>query len=379
MEVDASASFEITQVKALQGHSDRVWHLAWSPSGNLLASCSGDKTILSSSSSSSSSATNNEHWPLALFRGPAHLLHLAAAVSALVVVAVVAREHIHLWGREGTEWVCKAILEEGHQRTIRRVEWSPCGRYLASASFDATTSIWENQQGEFECIATLEGHENEVKGVAWDASGALLATSSRDKMESNKEFECVSVLHGHTQDVKSVKWHPTKEVLVSCSYDDTIKLWADDQDDWYCLDTLTGHTSTVWEVALSKDGERMGTATHHHHHHHHHQYSPPHRLRMASTGDIIRVDWSAGGLIVSGAADDTLRIFALDAASSSADGHQEPYRLLCEKTQAHSSDINCAQNVEPMALHTWCPTDPTLLASCGDDNAVRIWQVARKA
>jgi WD40 repeat protein len=116
-------------------------------------------------------------------------------------------------------------------------------------------------------------------------------------VESNKEFECVSVLHGHTQDVKSVKWHPTKEVrhtrhpahglhpfsttgggrgggalttkrrvaweqvLVSCSYDDTIKLWADDQDDWYCLDTLTGHTSTVWEVALSKDGERMGTAT----------------------------------------------------------------------------------------------------------------------
>lgn len=58
--------------------------------------------------------------------------------------------------------------------------------------------------------------------------------------------------------VVRVAW---EQVLVSCSYDDTIKLWADDQDDWYCLDTLTGHTSTVWEVALSNDGERMGTAT----------------------------------------------------------------------------------------------------------------------
>jgi len=51
---------------------------------------------------------------------------------------------------------------------------------------------------------------------------------------------------------------PLLQVLISCSYDDTIKLWADDQDDWYCLDTLSGHTSTVWEVALSKDGGRMG-------------------------------------------------------------------------------------------------------------------------
>ena len=58
-------------------------------------------------------------------------------------------------------------------------------------------------------------------------------------------FELVSVLHGHGGDVKAVCFDACSrlrddDLLASCSYDDSIKLWGDDGDDWSCRATLTG-------------------------------------------------------------------------------------------------------------------------------------------
>lgn len=176
----------------LRGHTDRAWHVAWSPSGEQLASCSSDKTV-------------------------------------------------RIWSRiqGGDSWTCSAILEEAHTRTIRACSWSPSGRYLATASFDATTAIWELQGGVWEqvtpaacrmhacmhnvwpmpvCaikVATLEGHENEVKCVAWSPDGSHISTCGRDKSvwvwESipGNEYECVDVKHGHSQ----VLWEHLPEPL----------------------------------------------------------------------------------------------------------------------------------------------------------------------
>ncbi|KAL4590401.1 hypothetical protein LXL04_003330 [Taraxacum kok-saghyz] len=116
-------NLKLTEVQRLEGHTDRVWGLAWNPTTSadgvpaILASCSGDKTV-------------------------------------------------RIWQRRSpssTSFDCKAVLEDRHTRTVRSCSWSPSGKQLATASFDATTTICEQNGTDFECVSTLEGHENEVK------------------------------------------------------------------------------------------------------------------------------------------------------------------------------------------------------------------------
>mmetsp|Transcript_19826 Transcript_19826/g.44949 ORF Transcript_19826/g.44949 Transcript_19826/m.44949 type:complete len:438 (+) Transcript_19826:72-1385(+) len=323
----------------LSGHEDTVWAVAWSPNGKFIASCSSDRSV-------------------------------------------------RIWGesRAGT-WSCLATLDDGQTRTIRNLAWSPCSRYLVSVSFDATVAVWERQTasngGEmiWEMAAQLEGHENEVKSACWSADGTLLATSGRDKsvwvwevldLESS-DFECLAVLQEHTQDVKCVKFHPRgigasgEGCLVSSSYDDSLKVFGEDGDEWYCVQTLVGHASTVWGFAFApaghadeiasvsddasiilwrKSGSGVGG------------WSPVQRISQAHNGSIFSADWGDFGLATAGA-DNAIRVYRSESSPTA------PLVLDAEVLQAHDGDVNCV---------AWSPTTPGLLASAGDDNLVKLWR-----
>lgn len=203
----ATKTYSLQLLQTLDTHKDKVWQITFHPKEDIFASCGSDKNIC-------------------------------------------------IWGFSNGEYILKAILEDSHSRAIRSLSWENSGYYLASASFDGCINIWRKEQLEFECISTLEGHENEVEGVAWSISGKYLASCSKDKtiwiwdIDKEYEFSCNTVIKGHNQDVKMVKWSPVDDILFSSSYDNTIKVWRyiSDQEDWSCINTLTGHTSTIWSI-----------------------------------------------------------------------------------------------------------------------------------
>lgn len=338
------AAAKLEPVATITGHMGNVWCVSWSPDGSTLASCGADRKI-------------------------------------------------RLWTEQDDEWRCVAILTDGHQRTVRCVSWAPNGLLLASTSFDATTCIWDRRGGgQFECVATLEGHENEVKSASWAPSGTLLATCSRDKsvwiweVDDDFEFECESVLNSHSQDVKKVVWHPNKEILASASYDNTIKLYREEIDDWACFATLVGHESTVWGISFDATGERLvscsddrtvriwreslpdtsqGTEIH--------NGSPTWKCVCTLTGHhqrtIYDVSWChKTGAIATGCGDDGIRIF-LRALPEGGDGDGESFDMVACAAGAHDQDVNCV---------VWNPVRTGLLASCGDDEKIKLWHFKKE-
>ena len=156
------------EVCSLTGHSDnRVWHVAWSPSGKALASCGADKAsdgaapnataTLAAAGAVNPNACDRltPNFSSCGFFSGAVLLGLvrtrppADARLGAEPPAPHAPPHVQalrIWvpASDGTDgWVCSAMLEDAQSRTVRRCEWSPCGHFLAAASFDATTVIWE--------------------------------------------------------------------------------------------------------------------------------------------------------------------------------------------------------------------------------------------
>ncbi|RKG87657.1 WD40 repeat domain-containing protein [Corallococcus sp. CA049B] len=166
-------------VGLLQGHTGKVWALAFDSTGRRLASGSKDTTVRT--------------WDVER-RQPLLRLDMGEPVRAVVftpsephLVTAGMRQPLRVWDvTEGR------LLKTLGEKTVGvlALAVSPDGRFLASSGMDAGVKVWGLPSGEQ--LGTLTGQQGFLAALAFSPDGALLVSAASDQTLQLNRFDSIA-------------------------------------------------------------------------------------------------------------------------------------------------------------------------------------------
>src|SRR6266849_6016804 len=138
---------------------------------------------------------------------------------------------------------------------IRRLAWSPDGKYLVGGGDDGQVYVWDASDGRL--LLRLGGHHAAVMSVAWSPDGTRLA-SGGGSLGKGEVFvwdastgACLYTLNEPSGSVYALAWNPGGAGLLSGGSDGRLRWW--DVHSGQCIRVREAHQGTVQALKVSPD------------------------------------------------------------------------------------------------------------------------------
>eukprot|EP01017_Pseudomicrothorax_dubius_P047774 TRINITY_DN8611_c0_g2_i2.p1 TRINITY_DN8611_c0_g2~~TRINITY_DN8611_c0_g2_i2.p1 ORF type:complete len:269 (-),score=17.55 TRINITY_DN8611_c0_g2_i2:133-891(-) len=241
---------------------DRIYTIAWSPSGAMIATGSNDKLIKimrpfsSVESDVELKGHSNTVRTLCFAKDETFLFSAGAADNHVKVWDLASLKPVHIF--EGHKDAIYSIQIDGEKgllfsggfdRTVKlwdlrrrnyiaeiptdvginHLALTPAGigkTLIAAAHVDGSISLLDFR--ELSRLETLRYHQDDCRSVDFDSKGERLLSSSFDRtigVYSLATRSVVAMLTNHGDKVVSARWHPSDEWLISTSADCSARLF----------------------------------------------------------------------------------------------------------------------------------------------------------
>ena len=237
--------------RTLQGHTNYVLSVAFSPNGQILASGDANGTV-----NVWNAHTGNLNYTLR--RHANSVFSIAFSPDGQTLASGSLDGTIRLW--DPATGQPKSVLT-GNLAPILTVAFSPDGNTFASGNSDGTIHLWSVSNRRI--IHTFRGHKDFVLSVAFNHDGSALASGSADstvQVWNTLTRNLEHTLTEHTDWVNSVAFNPSPGswTLASGSSDGTVRLWDQNTGTQH---SLTEHKNSVESISFSADGNTLASGS----------------------------------------------------------------------------------------------------------------------